>query len=50
MGGKNRSSKTKIKKQNTDLSQFTDKLYYIMLYQVDFAWAVLELTTLVNQE
>ena len=36
-------------KNHTHLLQVNDKLYYIM-YRVHLAWAVLELTTLENQE
>ena len=37
----------KYLERNTDLSQFTDKLYHIMLYQVHLTSAGFELTTLV---
>ena len=33
--------------KTTDLSQVTDKLYYIMLHRENLAWTVLEVTTLV---
>jgi hypothetical protein len=31
--------------KTNDMSQVTDKLYHIMLYQVQLAWAGFELTT-----
>ena len=37
---------TEVLGENHDLSQVIDKLCHIMLYQVQFAWAEIELTTL----
>jgi hypothetical protein len=39
--------KPEYSKKTTDLWQFTDKFYHIMLYRVHFAWAGFKFTTLV---
>jgi hypothetical protein len=39
--------KREYPEETTDLPEFTDKLYYIMLHRVHLAWSGFELTTLV---